>query len=82
MKSKHTLSSIILSFFAQIETQTVFNETEKTNAPGRESERKTSEVYEDMPLFQLEQEYGGTESGRKLGLHEPYLAVFSVHPYG
>ena len=54
----------------------------KTNAPGRESERKTSEVYEDMPLFQLEQEYGGTESGRKLGLHEPYLAVFSVHLYG
>ena len=33
---------------------------------GVDEEKK--DIYEDLPLFAFEQEYGGTEAGRKLGL--------------
>ena len=32
----------------------------------REAEKKNKDVYEDLPLFVIEQTYGSTEAGRKL----------------
>lgn len=39
----------------------------------REAEKKNEDIYEEMPLFMIEQEYGGTEAGRTLGSkHQPF----------
>lgn len=43
----------------------------------RESEKRNTELYEDLPLFMIEERFGGTEGGRKLGLNHPiYLVQF------
>lgn len=34
----------------------------------RESERRKKDVYQELPLFEIEQRFGGTEGGKKLGL--------------
>ncbi len=36
--------------------------------PVREAETKKDEIYEDLPLFEIEEKWGKSESGKKLVL--------------
>ena len=40
----------------------------------RESEKKEDDVYEDLPLFIIERDYGGTAAGKNLG------SIYHVYP--
>ena len=38
--------------------------------------KKNEDIYEELPLFMIEQQYGGTPAGLKLGLDSNCLAPF------
>ena len=51
----------------------------------REAEKKNKDIYEDLPLFVIEQTYGSTEAGKKLvcipnlmkqGTHQSFVTIF------
>jgi hypothetical protein len=47
----------------------------------REAENKDSDIYEKLPLFEIEEKYGGTEVGRTLVIYWGKFTTFIYTAY-
>lgn len=57
-------------YFVEYEPQCTFAHLHQTSSlilvsVLREAERKNDDVFEDLPLFVIEEQYGGSEAGRR-----------------
>ena len=46
----------------------------------REAKKKTEDIQEKLPWFQLEKDYSGTESGRTASLYFEFMIVSCCFP--